>query len=514
MSRYLDGFIEHAAGNPDAIAYTNTAGEAITYGDLHQQSDRLCAFLHETNPQRKPVAIYGHKEPMMFTCMLACIKAGCAFVPLDIVYPKPRIEGILSQLGDSMLLCAANPNEPIANDGETIDSNHLQELTTSDDLPLPHYATPDKDDALYILFTSGSTGKPKGVVQRFELLDILVDYFARYCAIDEDGNQLPHQMQFNRAPYSFDVGLFTLITTLPFGHTAFSLDEICEKSFAKMFAQFKEANINVWYSTPSFLVMCMADPSFNENLLPNAQKFIVAGETLHNVAARTFFERFPHAQLINAYGPTEGNVITDVVITPEMAQSSVPLPVGYPSPYLEIQILDPNTLDEVPVGNHGEICVVGEHVGAGYYHEPEKTAAAFGMRADRNGNMRRFYRTGDEGYMTEDGLVFFIGRYDFQVKVNGYRVELGEIEEVLNTLDEVIASCVFPIERNGIYTALRAHVLLGKETEGSRELMRTIKDRLRETLPAYMIPRTIVFHNDFPFNANGKIDRKALQQND
>jgi D-alanine--poly(phosphoribitol) ligase subunit 1 len=528
---FLDALCEHAKHHPQVLAFRNSAGQTLTYGALEAQSQALANHIARLVARQTPLVLLGHKEPAMIVGMIACMKAGCPYVPLDTTLPAGRIEGIINQLGTcavieaqpgalervglkpalatqaQVTLLSAEEVGAIASEADTnadlIESHNLSPSTnTNADLTAPTPLAPvSGEEAMYILFTSGSTGTPKGVVQPARSLECTYRYFSRF--IPSKPGPL---VFFNRAHYSFDLSLFDFAIALPFGHTLFALCETEEASLKKTFEALHAANPSLWVSTPSFLEACLTDPAFNESLLPALESIVVCGETLHNSTALKCLDRFKRATLFNTYGPTEAQgAITDIVITPEVAEAPEALPVGYPSPYNQLYIEAPDGSFTQEPDLTGEVVIAGGTIATGYFGRPDLTAKSFGIL-----NSLPFYRTGDEGYFDEQGLLHYLGRLDLQVKVNGFRIELEEIEATLNRAPEVFASCVVPVERNGIYTALAAHLILNTGVEPTRETSKQLKEALRESLPAYMIPRTYTYHEHFPSNANGKIDRKAL----
>lgn len=515
MSRFSENCMRHAQLHPDRDAFRNSAGDHITYAELDAQSDALACYLDAHVAPKEPVVMYGHKGCSMLTCMFACMKSGRPYVPVDTSFPASRIDAILGQLDDALVLCTA-----------PLDQSELeapvQKLVAPEELAAICAQTPDAaalaaltpiegDDANYILFTSGSTGKPKGVVQRAESIDLTSDYFATLLPEPDPADPDAGIVLFNRAPFSFDLSLFDFLIALPYGNTMFALEKEAEYSLAMSFEALRESDLTLWVSTPSFLNMCLADPSFGPELLPKAKVFLMCGETLHNATAAQFMERFPEAVIVNMYGPTETcGAVTDVTITPEMAADANPLPVGTPSAYSQIIIADPETLKPVPDGQEGEILILGNTAASGYYQLPEKTAECFFTMEDPQGVPQRCYRTGDAGFISPDGQLQYRGRFDLQLKLNGYRIELGDIEENLNTLPSVAASCVVPVMKNGMITALAAHIVPAHGVTADRTLTKQLKEELKELLPAYMIPRTFKYHDVLPTNVNGKIDRKAL----
>lgn len=509
MSEFLNACINQAKQHPGRIAFFNSAGASITYGRLDEQSGRLAAWLRRHNPQGNPVAIYGHKDPLMLVGMFACMKAGCAYVPVDTVYPKSRIDDILAQLADPIALLTIPDEGACAAASLSVDPARLAQIV-ADGQPLADpSAAISGDDAAYILFTSGSTGKPKGVVQRARSLDLTSRYFSSLAPAG-DGYTV-----FNRAPFSFDLSIFDFLIALPNGHTMFALAQDAENSLARAFDAIRKAAPTLWVSTPSFLQMCLTDPSFTAREFPSMRTFLMCGETLMNGTARAFFKAFPEGRLVNMYGPSETcGAVTDVTITPAMANADEPLPVGTPSPYSEIQIVDSDSLQSVPTGQRGEILILGDTAARGYRGLPEKTAACFFGRTDASGRTVRCYRTGDEGSLDANGMLHYYGRLDLQVKVNGFRIELGDIEENLTALPQVSMACVVVRKRNGVPTALAAHVVPAAGVTADRKLTKLLKEELKRELPAYMIPRTFAYCDELPVNFNGKVDRKAIEKSE
>ena len=250
------------------------------------------------------------------------------------------------------------------------------------------------------------------------------------------------------------------------------------------------------------------------------------GERLTNITAQKLIERFPDADVINTYGPTESTVaVTDVKITPEMCLAEESLPVGRAKPGCEIFIVSDDGI--VPEGSSGEIVITGETLSAGYLGDPCQTDKAFRQLdvtagASKNGASysTRGYFTGDEGYI-RDGMLYFNGRLDSQVKLHGYRIELGDIENNLLKIPGIIRACVVPAVREGRVNSLTAAICCeGHEgsadgyqvIKGKDERIRAkeIKEQLRGLLPEYMIPKKIVFLSGMPLTQNGKADRKAV----
>jgi D-alanine--poly(phosphoribitol) ligase subunit 1 len=240
-------------------------------------------------------------------------------------------------------------------------------------------------------------------------------------------------------------------------------------------------------------------------MLPELRRFLFCGETLAPETASQLLDRFPEANVWNTYGPTEATVAcASVRVTRDLLARYSPLPIGAPMPGTKVFVADANA-EPVPEGDRGEIIIAGTNVSAGYLGRPDLTASSF----FRLGSLPA-YHTGDWGRI-RDKFLFFEGRIDGQVKVNGHRIELGDLEENLRNLPTVADAVVLPIIREGVAESLAAFVVLvrrGPETEF--ELATQLRTQLAERLPVYMLPRKILFYDAFPLTANGKTDRRAL----
>lgn len=520
MSAYVTAVDGFGTSRPQTVAFENSRGERITYGQLKAASDTLACKLMEIDPSKQPVVVYGHKSPLMIACFNACSKSGRPYVPIDTVYPDLRVIDIMDQLGSPLVLNTTD-RDLSAFDGHMGSSISFDELAPLLDPAAGSTATPDPEwavsglDVFYILFTSGSTGRPKGV----EIMAECVDNFWAWM-VDEFGEEghTPEnpRVLFNRAPFSFDLSMTDIALGLGAGDTMFALVEEDEEDLARTFEALSRANIDFWCSTASFADMSLRDPAFSRELLPKVNMFFFVGETLKNDTAAQLLERFDSCEVVNGYGPTEStDLITAVSITPEMCASDEPLPVGMPMPGCELHILDPETLMPLPANERGELFIVGNTVAKGYFGREDLTQAAFHSCPDAITHGRRSYRTGDEAHLDETGMLHFHGRLDFQVKLHGFRIELGEIESALMKIENVQDACVLPVERNGSISHLSACVAWKDNAdaeESSFARSKAVKEQLRQTLPKYMIPRKVVFLDTLPLNVNGKVDRKKLRE--
>ncbi len=244
--------------------------------------------------------------------------------------------------------------------------------------------------------------------------------------------------------------------------------------------------------------------------MPELELFLFCGETLTNYTAETLHKRFPKATIVNTYGPTESTVaVTEIVVTPEVCGRCHPLPVGRPKSGAFIFIVDQEG-NSLPEKETGEILIAGDSVGRGYYHQPDLTEKAFSTRKV-NGRTYRAYKTGDAGYI-QDGLLYYCGRIDLQVKLHGYRIEIEDIENNLLKLPGIQNAVVVPHIKDGETDSLSAFVVTDYTVENHLREAQSIRKKLSKWLPAYMLPKKFIFTDSIPMTGNGKADRKELMR--
>jgi D-alanine--poly(phosphoribitol) ligase subunit 1 len=355
------------------------------------------------------------------------------------------------------------------------------------------------DKPFYILFTSGSTGEPKGVIITLGCLEHFVAWMLAEQRFTELG-----EVFLNQAPFSFDLSVMDLYCSLATGGTLFSVSRDLIANPKGLYRALTSSGVTTWVSTPSFAQMCLVEEKFSETMLPRLRRFLFCGETLAPETAGQLSERFPRAEVWNTYGPTEATVATTSIrIDTAVREQYSPLPVGRVMPGTEVFLANDDA--DVVANGRGEIIIAGPNVSPGYLGRPDLTAQAFfeyrGQRA---------YRTGDLGWFNDD-LLFFEGRMDEQVKISGYRIEIGDVEANLRALATVRDAVVVPVIKDGSAQSLAAFVLLAARVEASHfNLSHGLRNQLRERLPAYMLPRKFVFLDAFPMTPNGKVDRASL----
>lgn len=466
----------------------------MTYGQLWNYSEKLAHWIKQNVDNTSPIMVYGHKNPYTLVCFLACAKSGHAYCPVDISIPKDRIEKIAKIIDNYIILST----EHLELDGyDVISIESIKDICNRTyNVSIDESWHVQGNDTFYIIFTSGSTGTPKGVeISEFNLTNFL--HWAKNLSmpyLKKDNN-----IFLNQAPFSFDLSVFDTYLSLTSGGTLVCLDKNLIANMANLFEFLNKSGPECWVSTPSFVDMCMADKKFSSILLPNIKLFLFCGEALTKSTVYNLKERFQDASIVNTYGPTESTVaVTSIEITDEVMNMEGPLPIGIPKPGTDIQI------------ENGEIIIIGDTVAKGYFKDPEKTSICFVDVSNANNQTIRKYKTGDKGYF-KNGTLYCDGRMDFQIKMHGYRIELGDIEKNLLLIPEIEQAIVLPKYDSGKIKHLVAFVKT-PTLLGDFATSKYIKSQLKELLPSYMIPKQIRYLEEFPITNNGKIDRRRLEE--
>jgi D-alanine--poly(phosphoribitol) ligase subunit 1 len=475
--------IDHwAAAVPGAIAHLS-GDRRLTYGELRQRSDGLASYLTERfGDDRRPIAVLGHREPEMMIAFLGVVKSGRPYVPIDTALPQTRIDQILASSHAALSL---TPDQI-----RRFSAGELRDPTT----------LVEKNDPFYILFTSGSTGEPKGVIITLACLE----HFINWMLAEQEFSERA-EVFLNQPPFSFDVSVMGLYGSLATGGTLCSISRDLIENPKQLYSALANSGATTWVSTPSFAQMCLVEDRFAEAMLPRVRRFLLCGETLAPQTAVQLLERFPRARVWNMYGPTETTVATtSIQVDAAILEKYSPLPVGRVMPGTKVFIVDENG-GELSANDRGEVIIAGPNVSPGYVGRPDLTARAFfeyrGLRAYKTGDLGRF----------RDTLLFFEGRIDEQIKLSGYRIELGDVEANLRALPTIRDAVVIPVIKGGAAQSLIAFVTLSARNETSDfKLAHNLRNQLGQRLPAYMLPRKFVFLDAFPMTANGKVDRTAL----
>lgn len=482
---------DQAVAHPDRVAY-DYLGQTYTYQELETQSTILANHLTQQFgvDNQQPILVYGGQTFDMIVAFLGAVKSGHGYIPVDVHSASERITSIL-ETAQPALVIAVEPL-PVKVAVPVLTRNDMQTLMVKPVTEVFNNPIFD-DETFYIIFTSGTTGKPKGVQISHQNLISFVNWMTSWQAF-EDRNTLL------QPAFSFDLSVMGLYPTLVSGGTLKVLPKNTTDNFAAMFQTLPTLDLNTWISTPSLIDICLLDPSFDQAHYPTLDRFLFCGEELTHQTAMKLKQQFPAAKVFNTYGPTEATVaVTSVEITADILATYDRLPIGYVKP--DTQIL----IDNDHADGSGELLIAGPGVSKGYLNNPVKTEAAFYQQHTERG-----YRSGDLGYYKGD-LLFYNGRTDFQIKLNGYRIELEEVNHHLASVTMIKQGVAVPkYDRQHKVKQLVAIVVLDDALDQTQNYTMAIKQQLSQDMMPYMVPQRFIFKKQLPLSANGKVDIKAL----
>lgn len=485
-----------------ALVYTD---ETLTYGELDGLSDQLALFLMENGVARGEVIAIAHeKQPLSYALMLAALKIGAPYVVIDAGSPVERLRKILAT-AKPKLLFYDSPG-PAAAMAELGNAARCPVIFLTPDL-LPQAGAEDAEELetrirsvdgatlAYIMFTSGSTGSPKGVAISHDNLPPFIAWGQECFAVEPTdifANLSP--MYFDNSVFDFYVGLFSGAALAPVARP------LLQTPF-ELVQYVGERKCTLWFSVPSLLIYLMTMKVMRPEFLPTIRSISFGGEGYPKVELKKLFDLFsPQARIVNVYGPTECTCICSSYQLHKADFSDLEglPPLGRLNPNFDYEI-------ESLEGGQGELILMGPNVGTGYFNDAERTRAAFFLCQDSRRYGKHAYRTGD--IVTEkNGLLFFVGRADNQIKHMGYRIELEEIEHAIMRLPGVSQCAAVYVRQDAAFGKIYAFAACAAG-KSERELLHD----LAALLPAYMIPSRLEIMPQLPKNANGKIDRQALK---
>ncbi|MFY7732899.1 MAG: AMP-binding protein [Bacteroidia bacterium] len=484
---------------PNKIVFADEKN-SISYEHLKTNAKKIgTQILNQTqNSTKKPIVVFVDRNIESLVSFMGVAYSGNFYVPIDIQMPKLRIELILQTLNPIATvvlksdLAFANSVAPELL--TIIYEDAIMESINEEKLLIVKRKAIDRDP-LYATFTSGSTGIPKGVItcnqSVIDMTDVLVSTFN----FDENS------IFGNQNPFYFDASIKDIYCTLKCGATMYLIPKSAFLFQASLVEFLNNHKINsiLWSAAAIALV---ANSNAFDSIKPTyLNKVMFSGEVMHNKVLNYWRKVLPNTVFVNLYGPTEiTSVCTYYKIEKPFADDEV-LPIGISFKNTEIILLNN---ENIPVKGDeiGEICVRGCCLALGYYNNPEKTNEAFCQNPLNPHYPEAIYRTGDLARYNDKGEVMFLSRKDNQVKHMGQRVELGEIEILINSLEKIDASfCFYDHEKQKIIT-----IFQGKEAD-NKYIINQIKDRI----PKYMYPNTIIKMEELPYNLNGKIDRTLLK---
>jgi amino acid adenylation domain-containing protein len=475
-------------------------GQSITYFELDQVSNRIASALGERGA--KPgtiVAICLERSIGMIAAMLAVVKTGAAYLPLDPGYPVARIAETIADAHPVAVITTRGLCDRIRH--STAACVYLEEITARSAAARPASAVADESPA-YVIYTSGSTGRPKGVIVTHRNVVRLLSQTDRWFQFS------PADVWTMFHSFAFDFSVWEIWGCLLSGGRLVIVPFGVSRSPDEFHALLVRERVTVLNQTPSaFVLLDQVDAAMPLARLA-LRVVIFGGEALSPAMLRGWFARHGDGrpQMVNMYGITETTVhVTYRRILAQDAANERDSLIGEPIPDLRIHLLD-SGLHPVPAGQEGELCIAGPGVAGGYLNRPELTVERF--VDDPSGEPgKKLYRSGDLGRRREDGELVFLGRRDGQVKINGFRIELGEIETAFLIHPAIVQVCVVAHAEAGASPRLAAYYVA---QHGHEPSTRELSEFLASRLPAQMMPAFYQRLTIFPLTPNGKIDRSAL----
>ncbi|MCX5206662.1 amino acid adenylation domain-containing protein [Streptomyces sp. NBC_00237] len=488
---------------PDRTAVS--CGELVlSYGELNERADRLAAFLRAEGEAGAPVALWLPRGADLVVAMLAALKSGHGYVPLDPGQGWARAEAILKECGARILVSGSGRTEPpstppggilvVAVDARTTPGPVHGPAPAPDpvDDPAP---VPDPESLCFVIHTSGSTGTPKGVaVPHRAVVDLCQWHHERFGFTSDDRSAAV-------CSQGFDAAALEIWPALTAGATVVVADEAVRKDPAALARWYADLRISFSILPTALGEAVLALPDAQQ---PPLRHLLVGGDVL-----RTRPRPGVPYETVNVYGPTEVTVLCTVETVEPQAPggAAVPIPIGRPVDNVTLRVLDGHGR-EVPVGEVGELYVGGPGVATGYLGRPDLTAERF--VPDPLGTEGRMYRTGDLVCWNESGALEFRGRSDDQVKIRGYRVEPEEVSRALNGLPGVAEAVVVSRRNRRGEAQLAAFVVPAGPTGGPQEFADRLTEELAGRLPDHLVPHAWAVLPALPLSANGKLDRTAL----
>ncbi|MEL6495991.1 MAG: amino acid adenylation domain-containing protein, partial [Cyanobacteria bacterium J06623_7] len=491
-------FASQANLTPNAVAIVDGATE-ITYQELNRRANTWVHYLQSLGVRSETkVGVMGDRQIDTIVALIAILKAGGCYVPLDPNYPQQRLNWMLEDTQLNILLTETKYRHKLGTQNLTIiDLNSRPESITYSNPPITH-----QDNLAYIIYTSGSTGVPKGVAIPHRGVVRLVKE-PNYVELNTD------TVSLQAAPISFDASTFEIWGALLNGGRIVILSNPVP-SLAELGETIVQHKINTLWLTAG-LFHLMVDEQLNS--FRNVRQVLAGGDVLSSSHIQTFLEAYPQSSLINGYGPTESTTFACCYRLDKDTETNRDRSIiGYPITNTQLYILD-QYLNPVPVGVAGELYIAGLGLARGYLNRPELTAEKFipNPFIETKHALSPLYKTGDRVRYQPSGKIEYLGRIDNQVKIRGFRVELGEVETALKAIEDIKDSVVLFKDNALGNKQLLAYIIPYSLDDNQENKWHKL---LKTKLPDYLIPSALITCAAFPLTANGKLDRQQLLARD
>ena len=524
MPELLQDWVTLQAGTRSDRPAVVSGEDTLTYAQLETLSNRVARLLQATGCKKLDrVCLLMPKGPAAVAGLLGIYKADSIYVPLDPFSPPARLAKVVAACGPRFILAnsqTAGLLESIFAQLSELPSISIGWMERSEapcnapirvaftlagieQLPEGRLACQNRSsDPAHILFTSGSTGNPKGVVITHGNVISFISWACRYFAMDPDDRNSGHP------PLPFDLSFLDLFGTFAAGGQLYPVPADFNVAPAQLAQFIRENQLTQWFSVPSVLHQMAKFDVVRLNDFPHMKRLLWCGEVLPTASLIYWMKRLPHVQFTNLYGPTETTIASSYYTVPECPRDdTAPIPIGSACDGEELLVLN-DAMERIPQDVVGNLFIGGTGLSQGYWNNQENTAAAFVRNPFSSNPSERIYRTGDLARIGGDGLVYFLGRNDSQIKTRGYRVEIGEIEAALNALAELQESAVVAVSESDSAIICCAYV----PASGQQLSPANLREKLSASLPPYMLPIRWRSYSMLPKNSSGKIDRRALKE--
>lgn len=489
----LDYLEKTAEKFPEKTAFADVT-ESITWKELVESSKKLSTVIEKYFLPGSAVPIMAEKSVSTIKLFFAALYAGCFYSFFESSLPDSRIESMIDTLQVSHIIADSRFAKKL--EKFNISTHFVSELESD----CGHYTGKRRKniidtDAVYANFTSGSTGTPKAVAVSHGSVIDFIQCFVETFDIKADENI------GNQAPFDFDVSVKDIFSAVFTGASVHLIPKMFFSFPQKLLDYLEEREISTIIWAVSALCLITTLNGFSYKVPSKIRKVMFSGEVMPVKHLRLWQQAIPEAEYVNLYGPTEITCNCTYHRIPSAVPEDYQIPIGIPFANERVFLLDENDKLVSEAEISGELCVSGTCVALGYYNNSEKTAESFVQNPLNKTGFERIYRTGDLAKYGKDGLLYYIGRKDFQIKLNGHRIELSEVEGAVMAINEISRCCCI-FHENKIFAFY----------SGAELAVKDIVAVLRKSLPVFMIPSEFVFVKEFVLNKNGKIDRNVLKE--
>lgn len=495
----LDYLDRSALRVPNKTAFSDV-NNSISYGQLQNYGKKIGTQIHQKIGEiGKPIVVFVDRNIECLVDFMGVAYSGNFYVPIDKQMPADRIKLILETLEPGAIINTPDAKGFAAKVAPEILEFDYEDITgggSIDEEALAHIRRQIIDtDPVYATFTSGSTGIPKGVITCHRSVVDMTDNLTETFNFDE------HNIFGNQNPFYFDASIKDIYSSLSCGATMHVLPKSHFLMLGRLLDYMVKHKVDTILWSAAAIALLANSKAFEEKQPKYLKNVMFSGEVMHNKVLNYWRMHLPETLFVNLYGPTEITSVTTYFIIDRPFEDAEVLPIGIP--FRNSQVLILNEDNKAVEGQEmGELCIRGCCLSMGYYNNQEKTAAAFTQNPLNQHYPETIYRTGDLAYWNEEGQVMFVSRKDNQVKHMGQRVELGEIEILINAMDDIDASiCFYDHNSSKI-------ISIYKGAEASDKL---IYSKLREKVSKFMFPNILIKLDELPYNLNGKIDRVKLK---